>query len=161
MSQRSDFTEDSPTPTPKTPKKRPTTPGALPPIEEKDGEVVFTARAVAEQSPWDGSPIEPSGSGGVWKGRFAATISEGSRAPEREVVLDKFGFPLLPQPLDDPRDPLTWSKAVKIKVLIQISLLSFLSLFTAYAIVSRSRNTQDCILANTLSLQLSGRCQST
>lgn len=64
------------------------------------------------------------------------TPSDDARAPEREVVLDKFGFPLLPQPLDDPRDPLTWSKAVKIRILIQISLLSFLSLFTAYAIVS-------------------------
>lgn len=53
--------------------------------------------------------------------------------------MDKFGFPLCPQPLVDAKDPLTWSTAIKIKILVQTSLLSFISLFTAYAIVSCSR----------------------
>jgi hypothetical protein len=135
MSPQFNFSEDRPTPSrPKTPKKRPITPGALPPIEEKDGEVDVRVRTIAEPSSSNSSPTDPSDSDG--KGRFMMTPSDGERSPEREVVLDKFGFPLLPQPLDDPRDPLTWSKAVKIRILIQISLLSFLSLFTAYAIVS-------------------------
>jgi hypothetical protein len=135
MSPQFDFSEDKTTPAgPKSPKKRPITPGALPPIEEKDGEVDVRVRTVTEPSSSRVSPIEPSDSDR--KERFMMTPSDDERAPEREVVLDKFGFPLLPQPLDDPRDPLTWSKAVKIRILIQISLLSFLSLFTAYAIVS-------------------------
>jgi hypothetical protein len=135
MSPQFDFTEDRPTASrPKTPKKRPVTPGALPAIEEKDGEVEVRVRSIAEPSSSNSSPTELSGADG--KEMFMTTSSNGERAPERGVVLDKFGFPLLPQPLDDPRDPLTWSKAVKIRILIQISLLSSLSLFTAYAIVS-------------------------
>jgi hypothetical protein len=122
-----------PTPSrPRTPKARPTTPGALAPIEEKDGEVDVTVSPAPAGSSFSKSPTElPFG-----KERFLSTPSEGDGPLDRTVVMDKFGFPLSPQPLDDPRDPLTWSPAVKIRILIQISLLSFLSLFTAYAIVS-------------------------
>jgi hypothetical protein len=135
MSPQFDFSENRPTPArPKTPKLRPITPGALPPIEEKDGEVGVRVRPDGEESFSNSSLIETSDANG--KERFMLTPSDGERPPHREVVMDKFGFPLSPQPLDDPRDPLTWSKAVKIRILIQISLLSFLSLFTAYAIVS-------------------------
>lgn len=138
MSQQFDFAKDGPTSAArsKTPKKRPINPAALPSIEEKDAEVDVTASSAAEQSRSSGSSAEPSDANDNWKERFMMTPLDGDREEQREVVLDKFGFPLLPQPLDDPRDPLTWSQAVKIKILIQISLLSFLSLFTAYTIVS-------------------------
>lgn len=138
MSPQFDFTEDRPTPAArlKPLKKRQITPGALPPIEEKDREVDIMVRPDAEQSSSSDSPTDPSDSNENWKERFMMTPLDDDRAPQREVVLDKFGFPLLPQPLDDSRDPLTWSRTVKIKILIQISLLSFLSLFTAYTIVS-------------------------
>lgn len=138
MSPQFDFTEDRPTSTtrPKPPKKRPITPGTLLPIEEKDGEVDVMVKPAAERSSSSDSPTGPSDADENWKERFAMTPLDRDRAPQREVVLDKFGFPLLPQPLDDERDPLTWSRTVKIKILIQSSLLSFLSLFTAYTIVS-------------------------
>ncbi|KAF2434454.1 MFS general substrate transporter [Tothia fuscella] len=49
--------------------------------------------------------------------------------------MDKFGFPLSPQPLmNDAKDPLTWSRLVKIKILMQISLISWFSLFTSQVI---------------------------
>lgn len=135
MSPQFDFTETRPTPArSKTPKSRPITPGALPPIEEKDAEVDARVKPVAEELSSNKSQTGPPGSDG--KERFMFTPLGGERATERELVMDKFGFPLLPQPLDDPQDPLTWTRAVKIRILIQISLLSSLSLFTAYAIVS-------------------------
>ncbi|KAE9990955.1 hypothetical protein Vi05172_g8435 [Venturia inaequalis] len=136
MSQQFDFAKDGPTSAArsKIPKKRPINPAALPSIEEKDAEVDVTASSAAEQSCSSGSSAEQSDASDNWKERFMMTPLDGDREEQREVVLDKFGFPLLPQPLDDPRDPLTWSQAVKIKILIQISLLSFLSLFTASTI---------------------------
>ncbi|TID15193.1 hypothetical protein E2P81_ATG08266 [Venturia nashicola] len=133
MSSKFDFTEDRPTLAAR-PNKRPIVPGALPSIEEKDGEVDVTARSTDEQSSSSGSPTESSDTNDYWKARSMTTPLSGDREEQREVVLDKFGFPLLPQPLDDPRDPLTWSRIAKIKILIQISLMSFLSLFTAYTI---------------------------
>jgi hypothetical protein len=65
---------------------------------------------------------------------------QGEPLPERELQLDPFGLPLSPQPLGDPLDPLTWSRWKKIKILIHISLMSFLSQFLAMSIVS----TSDC-----------------
>lgn len=162
MSPQFDITEDRPTSTarPKTPKKTPITPGTLPPIEERDGEIDVMARPAVELSSTTGSPTELSDPNDSWKERFMMTPSDGEREPQRDVVLDKFGFPLLPQPLDDPRDPLTWSRTVKIKILVQISLLSFLSLFTAYAIVSV--HCRDMISTLTrISHQRSGRCPNT
>jgi hypothetical protein len=58
------------------------------------------------------------------------------RPPTREIELDPFGLPLSPQPLRDPKDPLTWSQGKKICILIHISLMSFLSQFLAMCIVS-------------------------
>ena len=43
--------------------------------------------------------------------------------------LDPHGFPLRPQPTDDPLDPLNWPYAVKLAVLIQVSFLAFLGPF--------------------------------
>lgn len=53
-----------------------------------------------------------------------------------EVKLDKRGMPLVPQPTSDPLDPLNWSLWLKILVLLQVSLLAFLALFSASLIVS-------------------------
>ena len=49
-----------------------------------------------------------------------------------ELVLDKHGHPLVPQPvLNNPNDPLTWPRWIKYGVLLQISLISYLALFGA------------------------------
>ena len=53
-----------------------------------------------------------------------------------DVRLDKKGIPLVPQPTSDPLDPLNWSLWLKIVVLLQVSLLAFLALFSASLIVS-------------------------
>ena len=53
-----------------------------------------------------------------------------------DVRLDKKGIPLVPQPTSDPLDPLNWSAWLKILVLLQVSLLAFLTLFSASLIVS-------------------------
>ncbi|KAH8811170.1 major facilitator superfamily domain-containing protein [Xylogone sp. PMI_703] len=42
------------------------------------------------------------------------------------VKLDKHGFPLVPQPSDNPDDPLNWSSAMKLLVVLQVSWLAFL-----------------------------------
>ncbi|KAL2004461.1 hypothetical protein VTN00DRAFT_3490 [Thermoascus crustaceus] len=44
--------------------------------------------------------------------------------------LDPHGFPLRPQPSDDPLDPLNWSTAWKLVVLLQVSFLGFLGPFS-------------------------------
>ncbi|OQV06444.1 hypothetical protein CLAIMM_11006 [Cladophialophora immunda] len=44
---------------------------------------------------------------------------------------DSHGLPLIPQPSDDPLDPLNWKFWVKLVVLTEISLLSFLALLSA------------------------------
>ena len=53
-----------------------------------------------------------------------------------DARLDKNGIPLVPQPTSDPLDPLNWSPWLKILVLLQVSLLAFLALFSASLIVS-------------------------
>ena len=62
--------------------------------------------------------------------------SNSSQQPD--VKLDKRGIPLVPQPTSDPLDPLNWSSWLKILVLLQVSLLAFLALFSASLIVSLS-----------------------
>lgn len=108
---------------------------SLPIIEEKefDGEVRIESLPVPNY-PLPAETIKPIMDEKYI--RFTETPSSDMPIPDRETQNDKYGYPLLPQPLNDPNDPLTWSKAVKTKILIQISLLSFLSLFTAFAIVS-------------------------
>ncbi|KAL6697017.1 MFS general substrate transporter [Trichoderma pleuroticola] len=47
------------------------------------------------------------------------------------LKLDPRGLPLSPQPTDDPKDPLNWNRWLKLMVLAEVSLFSFLSLFSA------------------------------
>jgi hypothetical protein len=119
---------------PKASKLRPTLSNPnLPAIEEKESDVDVR---LFELSPHESPEGALSPEQDEKYMRFAETPS--SEGPtDREVKMDKFGFPLFPQPLDDPNDPLTWSKATKLRILIQISLASFISLFSAFAIVSR------------------------
>lgn len=51
---------------------------------------------------------------------------------------DKHGLPLIPQPSEDPMDPLNWKPWIKYLVLGQVSLLSFTALLSASLIVSAS-----------------------
>jgi hypothetical protein len=51
------------------------------------------------------------------------------------LKLDKHGLPLVPQPSDHKMDPLNWSIWLKLAVLAQISVISFLSLFAGSLIV--------------------------
>ena len=53
-----------------------------------------------------------------------------------DAKLDKRGIPLVPQPTSDPLDPLNWTLWLKILVLLQVSLLAFLALFSASLIAS-------------------------
>ncbi|KAL9616446.1 MAG: hypothetical protein Q9160_008698 [Pyrenula sp. 1 TL-2023] len=46
------------------------------------------------------------------------------------LKLDPHGYPLRPQPTDDPRDPLNWNPWLKLWVLFQVSFLAFLGPFT-------------------------------
>lgn len=43
------------------------------------------------------------------------------------LKLDKYGLPLVPQPSDDPGDPLNWPKWLKIYIALLISLLGFVA----------------------------------
>ncbi|KAL1863853.1 hypothetical protein VTK73DRAFT_6353 [Phialemonium thermophilum] len=45
--------------------------------------------------------------------------------------LDPSGLPLSPQPSSDPMDPLNWKLSVKLVVLAEVSILSFLALLSA------------------------------
>ena len=60
-----------------------------------------------------------------------------SNSSQADVRLDKKGIPLVPQPTSDPLDPLNWSLWLKMLVLLQVSLLAFLALFSDSLIVSR------------------------
>lgn len=48
---------------------------------------------------------------------------------------DRHGLPLVPQPSSDPMDPLNWKLWLKIMVLMEVSLLSFLALLGASLVV--------------------------
>ena len=49
-----------------------------------------------------------------------------SKVEERGPKLDKHGLPLIPQPSEDPSDPLNWPQWLKIAILIQVSTLALL-----------------------------------
>jgi hypothetical protein len=139
---------------PKNSKLRPTLSNPnLPVIEEKDGDVDLLDNLSPDVSSKGVPPLTPLEK--EKQMRFAETPSSDGPVSDREVILDKFGFPLFPQPLDDDKDPLTWSKATKIRILVQISLVSFLSLFTAFAIVCRPVRLS-CTKTNTNSHLLYG-----
>lgn len=107
----------------------------LPPIEEKEGDVEYVEHYISPARYPRKSRFSPTVVDEKYA-RFTETPSPLGMGGDRDVLRDKFGFPLSPQPLDDEKDPLTWSNAVKYKILIQISLHSFLSHFSAFAIVS-------------------------
>ncbi|MCJ1286218.1 hypothetical protein MMC26_005563 [Xylographa opegraphella] len=50
--------------------------------------------------------------------------------PVTTPKLDQHGFPLRPQPSDDPKDPLNWNRWLKLFTLLQVSFLAFLGPFT-------------------------------
>lgn len=59
-------------------------------------------------------------------------VIDGLAAPK----LDPHGYPLRPQPTDDPLDPLNWKPWVKMVVLLQVSFLAFLGPFSQAVINS-------------------------
>lgn len=76
--------------------------------------------------------------------------NSGSAKHEREheedappLKLDPRGLPLSPQPTDDPKDPLNWNRWLKLMVLAEVSIFSFLALFSASLIVRVSRSPTD------------------
>ena len=48
-----------------------------------------------------------------------------SPSPQRPLKLDRHGLPLVPQPSDDPNDPLNFPYVLKVYIALLISLLSF------------------------------------
>lgn len=57
------------------------------------------------------------------------SIEEGKADSQVALKLDDHGLPLVPQPTDDPNDPLNWSDTKKYSVLAVVSILSFFSTF--------------------------------
>lgn len=55
------------------------------------------------------------------------------------LKMDPRGLPLSPQPTSDPMDPLNWNRWLKLMVLTEVSIFSFLALFSASLIVRVSR----------------------
>ncbi|KAF7320698.1 MFS general substrate transporter [Mycena chlorophos] len=51
-------------------------------------------------------------------------------SPEPALKLDKHGLPLIPQPSDDPEDPLNWSPSQKYLIVAVAALVSFSGLFS-------------------------------
>lgn len=49
---------------------------------------------------------------------------------EESVKLDRHGLPLIPQPSDDPNDPLNWPYRKKIMILVIMSTLAFFGSFS-------------------------------
>jgi hypothetical protein len=60
-------------------------------------------------------------------------IVESASFDEKEknlnLKLDKHGLPLIPQPSDDPSDPLNWPQWLKIAILLQASTMALLGPF--------------------------------
>lgn len=64
-----------------------------------------------------------------------STKSDAPNHTDIRLIRDQHGIPLIPQPSSDPMDPLNWKLWIKIMVLAEISLLSFLALLSASLIV--------------------------
>jgi len=78
---------------------------------------------------------EKGRSQGVEDGGQTTGSEDRSDGADNGPRLDHDGLPLSPQPSSDPMDPLNWSKRVKLMVLAEISVLSFLALLSASLIV--------------------------
>ena len=55
------------------------------------------------------------------------TIEEETRSLEELLKLDSHGLPLVPQPSDDPNDPLNWPYRKKIMILVMMTISAFLA----------------------------------
>lgn len=75
-------------------------------------------------------------------GGSAKHEGEHEEEAHRPLKLDPRGLPLSPQPTDDPKDPLNWNRWLKLMVLVEVSLFSFLALFSASLIVRVSEAPQ-------------------
>ncbi|KAK2599694.1 hypothetical protein N8I77_011427 [Diaporthe amygdali] len=75
----------------------------------------------------DGHHVPPDG-----KGTFE--LNEDGKSPVPALKLDKHGLPLVPQPSNHKDDPLNWSPAWKLAVLLQISLLALIGPMAAAVI---------------------------
>lgn len=56
-------------------------------------------------------------------------ISDLDGKGEHKLKLDHHGMPLVPQPTDDPSDPLNWSYFEKMSIITMMSIMSFFSTF--------------------------------
>lgn len=45
---------------------------------------------------------------------------------EPSLKLDRHGLPLVPQPSEDPSDPLNFAQSLKIAILLQLSIMALL-----------------------------------
>lgn len=79
-------------------------------VDMQDAEVEFMSSTNHDEIAWSDSSVVPK--------------------------LDPHGFPLHPQPSDDPLDPLNWNRWFKLWVLLQVSFLAFLGPFSVAFIVS-------------------------
>jgi hypothetical protein len=59
-----------------------------------------------------------------------SSVEKGSIEVESSLKLDHHGLPLVPQPSDDPNDPLNWSYTKKYFILIILTALSLFSIFS-------------------------------
>ena len=78
-----------------------------------------------------------------------ASVTDESLRTRDKAKEDPNGILLVPQPTNDPEDPLNWPSWRKQAVLVQVSLISFLSLFSASLIVSNEA-LQRCVVQLTL-----------
>jgi hypothetical protein len=118
-------------------------------VEEKDVEVRIESLSFCTTDPAASSRDEKccslhySTSGAVHgnESKQSSYSTPFGQPLQREVIFDPFGLPLLPQPLPDKQDPITWSQKKKIIVLLQVAVFSFLAQFLAMCIVSESLPT--------------------
>ncbi|GAB7352450.1 hypothetical protein MBLNU459_g2861t1 [Dothideomycetes sp. NU459] len=61
---------------------------------------------------------------------FDYSEKRGVAQVDNGLKLDPYGYPLRPQPSDDPKDPLNWPAWLKLTTLLQVSYLAFLGPFT-------------------------------
>lgn len=73
-------------------------------------------------------------SAGEDRSQNSGTVKHDEQA-RGSLKMDPRGLPLSPQPTDDPKDPLNWNRWLKLMVLAEVSLFSFLALFSASLIV--------------------------
>lgn len=93
-------------------------------------------------APMDKAEVSASEDHSQNSGGSAKHEGEHEEEARRALKLDPRGLPLSPQPTDDPKDPLNWNRWLKLMVLAEVSLFSFLALFSASLIVRVSEAPQ-------------------